>query len=58
VLSCRWPSIQDSRISRAARATLKALSWWRYKLNLYAWPLELNVAQKVLRPRNPKVESV
>jgi anaerobic magnesium-protoporphyrin IX monomethyl ester cyclase len=58
VLSCRWPSIQDSRISRVARATLKALSWWRYKLNLYAWPLELNVAQKVLRPRNPKVESV
>jgi anaerobic magnesium-protoporphyrin IX monomethyl ester cyclase len=58
VLACRWPSIQDSRISRVARATLKALSWWRYKLNLYAWPLELNVAQKVLRPRNPKVESV
>jgi anaerobic magnesium-protoporphyrin IX monomethyl ester cyclase len=58
VLACRWPSIQDSRISRVARATLKALSWWRYKLNLYAWPVELDVAQKVLRPRNPKVESV
>jgi pyruvate-formate lyase-activating enzyme len=58
VLQCRWPSIQDSRISRGARATLKALSWWRYELNLYAWPLELEAAQKVLRPRNPKVESV
>ena len=58
VLQCRWPSIQDARISRPARATLKALSWWRYQLNLYAWPLELEAAQKVLRPRNPKVESV
>ena len=58
VLACRWPSIQDSRISRVARATLKALSWWRYRLNLYAWPVELDLAQKILRPRNPKVESV
>jgi anaerobic magnesium-protoporphyrin IX monomethyl ester cyclase len=56
VLQCRWPSIQDARISRVARATLKALSWWRYKLNMYAWPFELLAAQKLLRPRNPKVE--
>jgi radical SAM superfamily enzyme YgiQ (UPF0313 family) len=58
VLACRWPTIQDSRISRWARATLKGLSWWRYKLNVYAWPFELELAQKLLRPRNPKVESV
>jgi tRNA A37 methylthiotransferase MiaB len=58
VLACRWPSIQDARISRVARATLKAMSWWRYQLNAYRWPLELDIAQKVLRPRNPKVESV
>jgi anaerobic magnesium-protoporphyrin IX monomethyl ester cyclase len=58
VLACRWPTIQDSRISRWARTTLQALSWWRYKLGVYAWPFELEVAQKILRPRNPKVESV
>jgi hypothetical protein len=34
------------------------MSWWRYQLNAYRWPLELDIAQKVLRPRNPKVESV
>lgn len=58
VLACRWPSIQDSRISRWARAALQGLSWWRYKLGVYAWPLELQAAQKVLRPRDPRVESL
>jgi radical SAM superfamily enzyme YgiQ (UPF0313 family) len=58
VLACRWPTIQDSRISRWARAALQGLSWWRYKLGVYAWPFELELAQKVLRPRDPRVESL
>jgi tRNA A37 methylthiotransferase MiaB len=58
VLACRWPTIQDSKMSRWARGMLKSLSWWRYKLNVYGWPLELRAAQKVLRPRDPRVESV
>ena len=58
VLACRWPTVQDSKMSRWARGLLKSLSWWRYKLNVYGWPLELEAAQKLLRPRDPRVESL
>ena len=58
VMACRWPTIQDSRLSRWARAALKGLSWWRYALNFYKWPRELEVAQMVLQPRDPRVESL
>jgi anaerobic magnesium-protoporphyrin IX monomethyl ester cyclase len=58
VMACRWPTIQDSRLSRWARAALKGLSWWRYAFNFYKWPRELEVAQMVLQPRDPRVESL
>ena len=58
VLACRWPTVQDSKIPRWARGLLKSLSWWRYELNFYPWPYELRVAQKLLRPRDPRVESL
>ncbi|HEY7336885.1 MAG TPA: radical SAM protein [Bryobacteraceae bacterium] len=58
VMSCRWPTIQDSRLSRWARAALKGLSWWRYEFNFYKWPHELEFAQAILRPRDPRVESL
>jgi len=58
VMSCRWPTIQDSRLSRWARAALKTLSWWRYEFSFYRWPRELELVQMVLRPRDPRVESL
>jgi tRNA A37 methylthiotransferase MiaB len=58
VMECRWPTIQDIALPRWARAVLQTLSAWRYSLGLYAWPYELALAQRVLRPRRPKVESV
>jgi hypothetical protein len=57
-MECRWPTIQDIALPRWARAVLQTLSAWRYSLGLYTWPYELALAQKVLRPRRPKVESV
>lgn len=58
VLACRWPTMQDINLARPARGMLKALSSWRYALGVYSWPFELGLAQKLLRPRNPKVESL
>ena len=46
------------QMSRPARALLKGLSSWRYATGVYARPFELNLAQKLVRPRNPKVESL
>jgi hypothetical protein len=58
VLACRWPTMQDIHLPRSARGLLKGLSSWRYALGVYSWPVELGLAQKLLRPRNPKVESL
>jgi anaerobic magnesium-protoporphyrin IX monomethyl ester cyclase len=58
VMNCRWPTIQDAHTSRWARAALVALSSWRYALDVYGRPYELEAAQKLLALRNPKVESV
>ncbi len=58
VLACRWPTMQDINLRRPARALLKGLSAWRYALGIYSRPYELGLAQKLLRPRNPKVESL
>ena len=48
VMACRWPTIQDSRLSLWARAALKTLSWWRYTFNIYRWPLELEAGTFLL----------
>jgi hypothetical protein len=58
VMSCRWPTIQDARLSNWARAALKGLSWWRYAFDFYRWPRELELAQKLLQPRDPRLESL
>ncbi len=58
VLACRWPSVQDSRMTRWGKFALKVLSWWRYKLEVYSRPFELQAARHLLRQRDPKVESL
>jgi anaerobic magnesium-protoporphyrin IX monomethyl ester cyclase len=58
VMNCRWPTVQDAHMSRWARRALVALSSWRYALDIYGRPYELEAAQKLLALRNPKVESV
>jgi hypothetical protein len=37
---------------------LKILSTWRYRLGIYAAPLELKWAQRVIDLRRPKAESL
>jgi anaerobic magnesium-protoporphyrin IX monomethyl ester cyclase len=58
VLECRWPTVQDVSLSPAARAIMKSFASWRYSLGVYSWPFELELVQKILKPRRPKVESV
>ena len=58
VLSSRWPTIQDIRLPRWGRNLLHALSSWRYRLGIYAFPLELKWAQKAIHLRRPKAESL
>jgi anaerobic magnesium-protoporphyrin IX monomethyl ester cyclase len=58
VVSSRWPTVQDIRLSRWARRSLEALGAWRYSLRLYSWPFELRWAQQLINLRKPKVESL
>jgi radical SAM superfamily enzyme YgiQ (UPF0313 family) len=58
VVSSRWPTVQDIRLPGWGRWLLKILSTWRYRLGIYAAPLELKWAQRVIDLRRPKAESL
>ena len=58
VVASRWPTAQDIRLPGWGRRLLKTLSAWRYSLGVYAWPFELEWAQRLINLRKPKVESL
>ncbi|PWT98028.1 MAG: B12-binding domain-containing radical SAM protein [Terriglobia bacterium] len=58
VMNARWPTTQDVRLPAWGRALLKALSSWRYALSAYDFPAELRLAQKLVRLRQPRLESL
>jgi anaerobic magnesium-protoporphyrin IX monomethyl ester cyclase len=58
VVSSRWPTVQDLQLPNWGRWVLKILSSWRYKLGVYAAPLELRWTQEFVALRKPKEESL
>jgi radical SAM superfamily enzyme YgiQ (UPF0313 family) len=58
VVSSRWPTVQDIRLPGWGRMVLKALSSWRYRLQVYSAPLELKWMQQFIDLRKPKEESL
>jgi anaerobic magnesium-protoporphyrin IX monomethyl ester cyclase len=58
VLSCRFPTIQDARISRAGKMVLRNLARWRYASRRYDNPWELRLARRFIRLREPQIESL
>lgn len=58
VVASRWPTRQDIRLPAWGRRLLKALSAWRYRLKVYAFPFELQWAQRMIDLRKPKEESL
>jgi len=58
VLSCRYPTVQDHTMSNLAKASLKALSYWRYAAQYYENPWELDWAHRTLKLRIPKEQSI
>lgn len=58
VVSSRWPTVQDIRLPQWGRLVLKALSGWRYRLGVYAAPVELKWTQRMIDLRKPKAESL
>ena len=58
VVQCRWPTIQDFRLTRLTRSLLKTLAEWRYRSRFYDFPLELKLAKRAVTLRNPRAESL
>ncbi len=58
VLDCRFPTIQDARISRGSKMILRNLARWRYATRRYDNPWELRLARRFIRLREPQIESL
>lgn len=57
VMQCRWPTIQDFRLTTFTRKLLATLAGWRYQSRYYHLPIELKIAKRAISLRNPRVES-
>ena len=58
VISCRFPTVQDYQAPEIAKSFLRNLARWRYSLRRYENPWELRLAQRFIRLREPKTESI
>jgi radical SAM superfamily enzyme YgiQ (UPF0313 family) len=58
VVASRWPTVQDIRAPRWSRALLQMLSAWRYTMQIYSYPVELELANRFIQLRKPKRESL
>ena len=54
VLNAYYPTATDPTMSALKKATLRALSAWRYHLKLYSHPLELRALNRVLAYQRPE----
>ena len=58
VLASRFPTVQDPRLSGWGRALLRRLAGWRWESGIYFLPLELRIAGRLLRLRQPERQSI
>ncbi|MFQ6115469.1 MAG: B12-binding domain-containing radical SAM protein [bacterium] len=58
VIQCRWPTIQDYRLTPMTRRLLQALADWRYRSRFFHFPIELKIAKRAVTLRNPRAESL
>jgi anaerobic magnesium-protoporphyrin IX monomethyl ester cyclase len=58
VLACRFPTAQDYRKSPLSKAVLRNLARVRYATRYYDHSWELALAQRLIRLRNPRTQSL
>jgi anaerobic magnesium-protoporphyrin IX monomethyl ester cyclase len=58
VMNARWPTVQDWRLPAWGRVMLKGLGTWRYAFGAFDNPAELRWVQKMVRLREPRLESL
>jgi anaerobic magnesium-protoporphyrin IX monomethyl ester cyclase len=58
VISCRFPTVQDYQAPELAKTFLRTLARWRYSTRRYDNPWELRLAQRFIRLKEPRLESI
>jgi anaerobic magnesium-protoporphyrin IX monomethyl ester cyclase len=58
VLGCRFPTVQDVRMSSWTRTGLQALAAWRYRFRRYDSPWELDLSKTLARMADPRVTGI
>jgi anaerobic magnesium-protoporphyrin IX monomethyl ester cyclase len=58
VLGCRYPTIQDVRLSPWSKMTLSALAAWRYRFRRYDRPWELALSKRLIRLADPRATGI
>ncbi len=54
VLNGMFPSASDFKITPGKRKLLRAVSWWRYKTGIFAYPYEIKLLLKIWKYRQPE----
>lgn len=56
VLNGVYPTVTDIRLSALKRAAIKFVATMRYKVNLYHYPYEIKLLQRMWRYRQPEIQ--
>lgn len=56
VLNGVYPTTTDIRLNSLKRVAIKAVSTLRYKINLYKYPYEIKLLQRVWKYRQPEIQ--
>lgn len=56
VLNAQYPTVSDFRLSPLKRRVMRLISAFRYQKNIFLFPYELKVLQRLWRYRQPEIE--
>lgn len=56
VLNGYYPTVTDIRLSGARRRLIQAVAALRYKINMYRYPYEIKLLQRVWKYRQPEIQ--
>jgi anaerobic magnesium-protoporphyrin IX monomethyl ester cyclase len=56
VLNAQYPTVSDFRLSPIKRRVMRMLSGFRYKKNIFKFPYEIKVLQRLWKYRQPEIE--
>jgi anaerobic magnesium-protoporphyrin IX monomethyl ester cyclase len=56
VLNAQYPTVSDFRLTPLKRAVMHAISKFRYRKNIFKFPYEIKVLQRLWKYRQPEIE--